>query len=116
MLSGVFFLAVAVIGILRLPDFYTRVHAVGKGDTLGAMLVLTGLALYNGFELNSAKLLLMLGFVALANPAAAHALSRAALRSGLEPHTGPDEPESPGDSEWHPIRPHEPLRRVEDTT
>lgn len=84
-LSGVFFLTASSIGLIRLPDFYSRNHAVGKSETLGAMLVLAGLAIYNGFALVSLKLLLIVVFVALANPTATHAISRAALRSGLEP-------------------------------
>lgn len=85
MLSGIFFLTVSSLGIFRLPDFYSRTHAVGKSETLGAMLMLGGLATYNGFELNSLKLLLVLVFIALANPTATHAIARAAIRSGLQP-------------------------------
>lgn len=84
-LSGAFFLLVASIGIVRFPDFYTRIHAMGKGDTLGIILILMGLCIYEGFTLNSAKLLIALVFVALTNPVATHALARAALRYGLKP-------------------------------
>ena len=86
-LGGVFFLMVSSIGLLRLPDFYARTHAVGKAETLGAMLVLGGLAIYNGWELSTVKVLIILGFVLIANPSATHAIARAALRSGLEPWT-----------------------------
>lgn len=85
MLAGAFFLLVAGIGIVRFPDFYTRIHAMGKGDTLGIILVLLGLCVYEGFTLVSAKLLLALVFVALTNPVATHALARSALRYGLKP-------------------------------
>lgn len=84
-LGGAFFLLVASIGIVRFPDFYTRLHAMGKGDTLGIILILLGLCVYEGFTLNSAKLLLALVFVGLTNPVATHALARAALRYGLKP-------------------------------
>jgi multicomponent Na+:H+ antiporter subunit G len=87
MLGGVFFLAVSSIGLLRLPDFYARTHAVGKSETLGAILTLSGLAVYNGWELSTFKILFILIFVLLANPTATHAISRAALRSGLPPWT-----------------------------
>lgn len=87
MLGGVFFLAVSCIGLLRLPDFYARTHAVGKSETLGAMLVLSGLAVYNGLALSTVKVLIILVFVLIANPSATHAIARAALRSGLEPWT-----------------------------
>lgn len=80
--GGGFFLIVSALGLLRLPDFFTRAHAVGKSETLGALLVLTGLAFHNGFALESAKLFLILLFVGVTNPTAIHILSRAALRSG----------------------------------
>ena len=81
---GAAFLLVSCVGLLRLPDFYTRAHAVGKSETLGSMLILIGLALYNGLTLSSAKLLLILVIIAVTNPTATHALTRAAMRSGLK--------------------------------
>lgn len=83
--SGILFLTVSGLGVIRLPDLYSRTHAVSKSETLGAMLMLGGLAAYNGFEINSLKLLLILLFFALANPTATHAIARAAFRSGLQP-------------------------------
>jgi len=94
MLAGAFFFTTGVIGFLRFPDFYSRMHATGKGDTLGAVLVLTGLALYNlhhGFSLGNILVSIKLMFIAvfwfLANPTATHALLRAAFDSGLTPWT-----------------------------
>jgi len=87
MVGGVFFLTVSSIGLLRLPDFYARTHAVGKSETLGSILTLSGLAVYNGWELSTFKILFILVFVLIANPTATHAISRAALRSGLPPWT-----------------------------
>ncbi|MBM3166563.1 MAG: monovalent cation/H(+) antiporter subunit G [Chloroflexi bacterium] len=84
-LGGLFFLAVGSTGIIRLPDVYCRSHAVSKSETLGSMLLLGGLALYHGFEINSAKLVLILLFIALTNPTATHVIARAAARSGLQP-------------------------------
>lgn len=81
---GAAFLLVSCVGLLRLPDFYTRAHAVGKAETLGSMLILIGLAFYNGLTLSSAKLLLILVIIAVTNPTATHALTRAAMRSGLK--------------------------------
>jgi len=93
-LGGTFFFATGVIGILRFPDFFSRMHATGKGDTLGIMLMLTGLSLYNlgsDFSLAgilvSIKLMLIGVFWLLANPTATHALMRAAFDSGLMPWT-----------------------------
>ena len=90
--GGAFFLLVTAVGLLRLPDFFTRAHAVGKSETLGALLVLTGLAFHNGFALESVKLFLIVFFIAVTNPTGIHTLSRAALRSGATIWTreGPD--------------------------
>jgi len=93
MVGGVFFLAVSSIGLLRLPDFYARTHAVGKSETLGAILTLSGLAVYNGWELSTFKILFILIFVLIANPTATHAIARAALRSGLPPWTRSKKPD-----------------------
>ncbi|HEY5541836.1 MAG TPA: monovalent cation/H(+) antiporter subunit G [Candidatus Binatia bacterium] len=84
LVAGAVFLLVSCVGLLRLPDFYTRAHAVGKAETLGSMLILLGLAVYNGVALSSLKLLLVLFIIALTNPTATHALTRAAMRSGLK--------------------------------
>ena len=77
---GTFFLLVGSIGLLRLPDFFSRTHATGKSDTLGIMLIVSGLILTQGFTINSAKLLILIIFVALTNPTATNALARAAFR------------------------------------
>lgn len=82
-IAGGIFLLVSCIGLLRLPDFYCRAHAVGKSETLGSMLVLVGLALYNGADLTSLKILLILGIIFITNPTATHALMRSAFRSGI---------------------------------
>ena len=97
--GGLFFFVAGTIGLLRLPDFFSRIHAVGKCDTLGAMLMLGGLALhvFGAHEwardslladsLIALKLLAIVVFIFVANPTATHAFSRAALRSGLQPYT-----------------------------
>ncbi|MFQ5996401.1 MAG: monovalent cation/H(+) antiporter subunit G [Dehalococcoidales bacterium] len=86
-LGGVFFLTVSALGLLRLPDFFARTHAVGKSETLGSILMLSGLAVYNGWELTTIKILFIAFFVLIANPTATHAVARAALRTGLPPWT-----------------------------
>ncbi len=83
--GGLFFLAVSSVGVVRLPDFYSRCHAVGKSETLGSMLVLFGLAVFNGLEVNTWKILIILVFIVLANPTATHIIARAAYRTGLQP-------------------------------
>ena len=81
--AGLFFTLTAVVGILRLPDFFTRLHAIGKCDTAGLSLSLLGLALLARDPAVTVKLLLVLILVALANPTATHALARAARKSGV---------------------------------
>lgn len=81
-LAGFFFIFAGAVGVLRLPDFYCRLHAMGKCDTLGVALLLSALALAEGVSLVSVKILLIVVFVALTNPIATHALGRAARRSG----------------------------------
>lgn len=58
-LLGTFFMFIGSIGVVRLPDFYTRSHATSKSDTLGIMLIITGLIFYEGLDLNSLKLLIV---------------------------------------------------------
>jgi multicomponent Na+:H+ antiporter subunit G len=84
---GFFFILVGVLGVLRLPDFYTRLHAMGKCDTLGVGLMVGGLALQEGIPDGSLKMALIVVFVGLASPTATHALGRAAHRAGLRPWT-----------------------------
>ena len=83
--AGLFFLIVAAIGMLRLPDVFSRSHALSLTDSLGAFLVLAGLAVYQGFSLNLLKIVLVLALMYLINPVVSHATIRAALRSGLKP-------------------------------
>lgn len=82
---GAFFMMIGSIGVVRLPDFFTRSHATSKSDTLGIMLLVGGLICYEGISLNSLKLLVIFIFVALANPVGAHALARAAFKFGIKP-------------------------------
>ncbi|MBE2294363.1 MAG: monovalent cation/H(+) antiporter subunit G [Phycisphaerales bacterium] len=85
LLGGMFFMIVGGIGMLRLPDFYTRLHAAGIIDTLGAGLILLGLMLQAGWTLISVKLLLILLFLWFTSPTATHALVRAALSDPENP-------------------------------
>jgi multicomponent Na+:H+ antiporter subunit G len=87
MLGGFFLFATATLGLLRLPDFFTRLHATGKGDTLAALWSLAGLAVYHGVTLTSAKILFIAVFLFLAQPTATHAISRAAFRCKVQPWT-----------------------------
>ncbi len=87
---GLFFLFVGSIGLLRFPDFYTRLHATGKCDTLGAGLTILGLIVhhffyYPGTLLITAKLLFLILFIFIANPTATHAIMRVAYKTGVMP-------------------------------
>ena len=84
-LSGLFFLVVAAIGIIRLPDVFTRSHAVSLTDSLGAFLLLVGIAMYEGLSINLLKILAVLASLYIQNPVIAHATLRAAIRAGLKP-------------------------------
>ena len=84
-LLGSLFAVIGGIGIVRLPDFYSRIHGAGITDTLGAGLVLVGLALRSGASLTTFKLLTILFFLLLTSPTAAHALSKSARARGIEP-------------------------------
>ena len=85
LLVGSVFTLIGSIGIVRMPDVFTRLHAAGITDTLGAAGVLLGLVLKAGFSLLLVKLLLMLVFLLLLNPTACHALARAALHGLRRP-------------------------------
>jgi multicomponent Na+:H+ antiporter subunit G len=85
--AGTFFYLTGTIGFLRFPDFYTRMHATGKSDTLGTLLSLAGLTLYTGFSLTSVKIIFIAVFVFLTSPTATHALLRAAFDSEVSPWT-----------------------------
>jgi len=105
MIAGLFFFTTGTIGFLRFPDFYSRMHATGKGDTLGALLSLIGVALYHlhhgfspGHLLVSIKLLFIAIFWFLASPTATHALLRSAFESDLMPWTKDNRPVI----EWSP--------------
>ncbi|MCG8469199.1 MAG: monovalent cation/H(+) antiporter subunit G [Gemmatimonadetes bacterium] len=86
LLSGAAFAVIGGIGIVRLPDFYARIHGAGITDTLGAGLILTGLMFESGFSIVTIKLVIILLFLWLTSPTATHALANAALEAGLEPH------------------------------
>lgn len=95
--AGLFFFTGGAVGILRFPDFYSRLHPAGKLDTLGSLLALLGLALFNlhhfsvGALLTSIKIIMILVFVFLASPTATHAIVDAGVRAGLSPWTKGEE-------------------------
>ena len=88
---GLIFITASAIGVLRLPDFYTRLHASGMGETLGLILSFIGLAIIEGFTLTSVKLIMVAFLVFLCNPIGTHMLVRAAHREGVQDWTKPKE-------------------------
>lgn len=82
-LPGCGFLLIGAIGVLRMPDFYTRLHAAGLTDTMGASLLTAGMLLQTGFNITGLKLVLILLFVIFTSPIAAHALINAAFTAKL---------------------------------
>jgi len=82
---GLFFLTVAAIGIVRLPDVFSRSHAFSITDTLGTFFVLTGVAFHQGLTLADVKVFLILLTLWHLNPVISHVILRAALRTGVSP-------------------------------
>ncbi len=85
LLSGGAFGIIGALGMLRFPDFYTRLHASGITDTLCAVLIIFGLMLQSGLSLLTIKLVLILLFLLFTTPTATHALARAAVVDQVEP-------------------------------
>jgi multicomponent Na+:H+ antiporter subunit G len=79
------FSIISAIGILRLPDVFTRMHAAGIGDTLALGALSAGMMLQAGWTIVTVKLVLIIVFVAFASPTTTHALAQAAIVGGLEP-------------------------------
>jgi multicomponent Na+:H+ antiporter subunit G len=87
MLGGAAFVLIGTFGMLRMPDVYTRMQAASLIDTIGASLVLLGLAVHSGFWQDIGKLAILFLLFFFASPAATHALARAAMARGVKPLT-----------------------------
>jgi multicomponent Na+:H+ antiporter subunit G len=87
---GAVFLVIAGIGILRLPDVFTRMHAASIGDTMGAGLILAGLMLQGGISLVTVKLIFVFILLFMTSPTATHALAKAALTGNVTPMLAED--------------------------
>ena len=83
--GGSFFCLTGAVGLLRFPEFFSRIHAASLTDTLGASLILIGLMFQAGWTMALPKLILILIFSLLAGTTASHAMAKAALKSGLRP-------------------------------
>ncbi len=87
---GIASMLIGGYGLLKLPDLFARMHAVGMIDTLGLGLIVVGLIIQTGFSLVSFKLFLILVFVLYTGPAVTHALAQAALSAGIRPEVHQD--------------------------
>ena len=93
LVAGSLFAVVGGIGLIRLPDFYTRLHAGGVTDTMGAGLILIGLMFQAAHGLVIFKLVMILFFLLLTSPTSAHALSKSARADGVRPKLADEESE-----------------------
>jgi len=85
LVAGAAFCAIGALGLVRMPDFYTRMHGAGITDTAGAGLMLLGMILQAGFTLIAVKLVMVGLLLLFTSPTATHALAKAALARGLKP-------------------------------
>jgi len=89
--AGLFFFTGGSVGILRFPDFYSRLHPAGKCDTMGVLFCCAALALYALADfsltavLTALKILLIVVFIFITSPTATHAIVDAGVRAGLSP-------------------------------
>lgn len=88
--GGVLFTFISAIGLIRLPDIYSRSHLATETDTLGAVLTLAAVALALGWNSQTVLTFLLLIFIFITSPTAAHAVARAAFEDGVEPKSWPD--------------------------
>ena len=100
LLTGAGLMIVGAVGLIRLPDLYTRMHAAGIIDTLAMGLIVLGMMFQAANPLNFIKLVLILLFIMLTSPTATHAVAKAALHGGLKPRVAPEvfDEETDGDS------------------
>lgn len=84
-ISGAIAVVIGLIGVYRMPDFFTRLHAASIVDTMGTMFIIIGLVLHAGISLVSVKLILIMLFILITTPTAAHALAKSALHGELKP-------------------------------
>lgn len=87
--TGLFFIITGAVGLLRMPDVFTRLHAAGMTDTMGAGFVLLGLAFQAGFTLVLVRLVFIYALLLFTSPISTHAVARAALSGKVEPYRVP---------------------------
>ena len=85
LIGGGAFVVIGSVGLMRMPDFFTRLHAASVCETLGAWLILLGLVLQAGWSMVSVKLIMIFLMLAITSPTATHALAKSALHGGVKP-------------------------------
>lgn len=85
MIGGIFFILAGSVGLIRFPDFWSRLHAVSILDSAGVILFIAGMILHSGFNLISVKLAIIGVFLFITGPTASHAVANAAFVSGSRP-------------------------------
>lgn len=95
LLAGGAFAVVGGLGLVRMPSLFTRMHAASVIDTLGAGLILLGLAVQAGFSLLALKLAVLGLLIVFTTPVATHALAKAALARGVDPLQTQGDPSKP---------------------
>lgn len=85
LIGGTAFIVIGAVGLVRLPDFFTRLHAAGVSESLGAWLVLLGMLLQTESLLVAIKLIMIFFLLVITGPTATHALAKSALHGGLKP-------------------------------
>jgi multicomponent Na+:H+ antiporter subunit G len=103
LVAGSVFALIGAVGIIRLPDVFSRMHGAGIIDTAGASLILIGLAFQAGLTLVTVKLLLIIVFLMFTSPTSTHALARAALNGGVKPLID-DAPETDQETDQEPLK------------
>jgi multicomponent Na+:H+ antiporter subunit G len=91
LVAGGLFCVIGTIGLIRMPDMFTRLHGASVVDTLGMGFLIVGMVLQAGFTLVAAKLIIIAALVLLTTPVATHALAQAALHAGIRPKLDHDE-------------------------
>jgi len=90
MAAGAFFVVVGALGMLRMPELFTRMHAASVIDTVGAGFLILGMMLQTGFDLTTFKLVVVAGLFFFTGPVVTHALAQAAMHEKIEPRLAED--------------------------
>jgi len=89
-LLGSFFVMVGALGLVRMPEIFTRMHAASVTDTLGVGFLILGMSMQAGFSLVTLKLLFLLALFFFTGPVVTHALAQACLHEGIKPQLAED--------------------------